>query len=168
MQASSPARPAGTSEPEAPGPGVRHGEPSGFPAIPARTFSRIYPRMQKSEDREPPFRDGAEARIARGPFEPAAEDRIAKQPLEARRDIGAMMFETVETSRRFVLSPSVHDHIPALIPMPFIVHLIVGTGYSLRGFLGHRVAGSSWRPIAKWCPATGYRPCRAWIGVPLS
>ena len=28
MRASSPARPAGTSEPEEPGPGARHGEPS--------------------------------------------------------------------------------------------------------------------------------------------
>ena len=34
--------------------------------------------VQKGDDREPRFRDGAEIGIARGPLEPVAEDRIAK------------------------------------------------------------------------------------------
>ena len=41
-------------------------------------------------------------------------------------------------------------------------------GCDLRGFLGHRVAGSSWCPIATWCPATGFRSRRVSAGVPLS
>ena len=77
--------------------------------------------VQKGDDREPRFRDGAEIRIARGPLEPVAEDRIAKQRLEARRDVGAVVFETMEAIGRFVLSPGIHDHIPDPIPMPFIV-----------------------------------------------
>lgn len=52
--------------------------------------------------------ESREIRIARGLLEPVAEDRIAKQRLEARRDVGRVVFETMEAVRRFVLSPSVH------------------------------------------------------------
>ena len=93
--------------------------------------------VQKGDDREPRFGDGAEIGIARGPLEPAAEDRIAKQRLEARRDVGAVVFETMEAIGRFVLSPGVHSHVPEPIPMPFIVHPVARVGSDVHEFLRH-------------------------------
>ena len=93
--------------------------------------------VRKGDDREPRFGDGAEIGISRSPLEPVAEDRIAKQRLEARRDVGAVVFETMEAIGRFVLSPGVHGHVPEPIPMPFIVHPVARVGFGLHGFLRH-------------------------------
>ena len=65
--------------------------------------------VQEGDDGQPGLGDRAKF-AARRPFEPVVEDRIAEKGLEAGSDIGAVVLEAVEAVRRFVLSPSIHDH----------------------------------------------------------